>query len=695
MSKQNIGSALQAYESQIWSTAETLYSNGFKASDWPKYMMPFFTLMLVESRIVRAKNEKIKELEVELGSTFDSTKEEHINLLDESLQYEKYGYHPELIKLNRSLASICATQPANFYSRLVEYLSKYDSETKTLLGIEYAEGTSKHLDLKGIIGSLNAKSHGVVDVLYNFTNKWAQIDLSIFNNSEVTTIEEHIKHKWADISAETAGEHYTPFDVIELCTDINLAIAPIDPNGSWEVYDMTCGGGNFVFGLEDALREVYPNLSVHSYGQEYNDQLYALGAIESRFRPSAQIKYGNTLTNDRFTGQQFGSVIGNPPYGTEWKEFADSIKKDKTGRFSENKMPPVSDSQMLFLQHAVSHMKPDVGVGTIVHNGSPLTSGDANGGESNIRKFLLKELDVVHAIIQLPQNVFFNTGISTYIWVLNKAKPTNLKGRVILINAEKMFTKLKKSLNKKNCIVSEQDRRNIVQTLLEANDSDTCKVLTVDQLMYNKVEIEITREDENGQSVQELTKTNKNGDSICVAEKLSDITEIKLSTLDSSEEFVLSVDSDFITVTEEHSILKQKISEAEQIKIISGTDIYVYFSEENIVEKNGVSFGKGVITIKLSKPKKSEENQFKVEIFLSALKEKDSEITPFDSEEEKNEKNINDFLAKWIKEQYKILEKKEGCEINFNKAFPKQIVMRKSSDVLAELTVLNKEFGEI
>lgn len=694
MSKQNIGGALQAYEAQIWSTAETLYSNGFKASDWPKYMMPFFALMLVESRIVRAKNEKIKELEVELGSAFDPTNEEHINLLDESLQYEKYGYHPELIKFNRPLAYICATQPANFYSRLVEYLSKYDSETKTLLGIEYAEGTSKHLDLKGIVGSLNAKSHGVVDVLYNFTNKWAQIDLSIFNNSEVTTIEEHIKHKWADISAETAGEHYTPFDVIELCTDINLAIAPIDPNGSWEVYDMTCGGGNFVFGLEDALREIYPNLSVHSFGQEYNDQLYALGAIEARFRPSAQIKYGNTLTNDRFTGQQFGSVIGNPPYGTEWKEFADSIKKDKTGRFSEDKMPPISDSQMLFLQHAVSHMKSN-GVGTIVHNGSPLTSGDAGGGESNIRKYLLKELDVVHAIIQLPQNMFFNTGISTYIWVLNKAKPANLKGKVILINAENMFTKLKKSLNKKNCIVSEQDRKNIVKTLLDATDSDICKVLTVDQLMYNKVEIEITRQDENGQSVKELTKADKNGNVVTVAEKLSNVTEVKLSTLDNSEEFILPVDSDFITTTEENSILKQKISEAEQIKIVSGTDTYLYFSEENIVEKNGVSLGKGVITIKVSKPKKAEENQFKVEAFLSSLKEKDSEITPFDSVKEKNEKIINEFLAKWVKEPHRILDKKEGCEINFNKAFPKKIEMRKSSEILAELAALDKEFGEI
>lgn len=693
MSKQNIGGALQAYESKIWDTAKILYAHSFKPSEWPNLMMPFFALLLVESRIVRSMNEKIKELEVELEVPFDKTNEEHIELLNDSVFAQNYGYHPELVKNGRTIWSLCETQPSNFYSRLIDYLAKYDPDTKTLLGVGYAEGTSKHLDLQGVIGSLNAKNQGTVDVLYDFTKAWAQIDLSIFNNSEVTTIEEHIKRKWADISAETAGQHYTPFDIIELCTDINVAIAPIDPEGSWEVYDMTCGGGNFVFGLEDSLRDLYPNLSVHSYGQEYNDQLYALGAIESRFRPSAHIKYGNTLTNDRFTGQQFGSVIGNPPYGTAWDKFKDSILKDKTGRFSPDKLPPISDSQMLFLQHAVHHMK-DNGVGSIVHNGSPLTSGDAEGGESNIRKYLLKELDVVQAIIQLPQNIFFNTGITTYIWVLNKAKPTNLKGKVMLINAENMATKLKKSLNKKSNFVDANERQLIIKTLLGAVDTDICKVISVDQLMYNKVEIEITRQDENGQSVQELTKTDKNGNIVSIAEKLNDITEIKLSTLDASEDLNLSVDKEFIATTDDN-VLKQKISEAEQIKIISGSDIYVYFNEENIVERNGLSLGKGVITIKVSKPKKAEENQFKVEVYLSPLKEKDSEITPFDSVEEKNEKIINDFLAKWVKEPHKILEKKEGCEINFNKAFPKKIEMRKSSDILAELAALDKEFGEI
>lgn len=690
MSTQQIGIALDTYETQIWGTADTLYSNGFKASDWPKYMMPFFALMLVESRIVRMKKEKIKEIEAELEKEFDPLNETHVDLLNESIIHEKYGYHPELIKFNRSLSSICETQPANFYSRLVEYLSKYDTDTKTLLGIDYAEGTSKHLDLKGVIGSLNAKSHGIIDVLYTFTKKWAAIDLSIFNNSEVTTIEEHIKGKWADVSAETAGEHYTPSDVIALCTDINVALAPIDPEGSWEVYDMTCGGGNFVFGVEDALRDKYPNLSVHSYGQEYNDQLYALGAIEARFRPDAHIKYGNTLTNDRFTGQQFGSVIGNPPYGTEWKDFADSIKKDKTGRFSADKMPPVSDSQMLFLQHAVSHMK-DNGIGTIVHNGSPLTSGDAGGGESNIRKYLLKELDAVHAIIQLPTNMFFNTGISTYVWVLNKAKPAHLKDKVILINAENMFRKLKKSKNKKSCEISGQHKEEIVKLLLAAQNSDVCKVLPVDKLMYNKVDIEITRQSDSGLAVGVVNNIDKNGNTILAPQKIENIKSIKIS-----ESLILNVvDGHIVLEGISDAQLKEQINEAEKIEIISAADKYLYLIEDNLVEKNEISLGKGVISIKVSKTKKCEENQFKVEVSLSPLKEKDSEITPFNSDKQINDSTINEFLDKWVHEPYRILERKEGCEINFNKAFPKKIEMRKSSDILAELAALDKEFGEI
>lgn len=693
MRKENIGNALQEYEGQIWSTADTLYSSGFKASDWPKYMMPFFALMLVESRILRVKAEKIKEIEVEFNVTFDPTNEEHIEMIDETIKCEKYGYHEELVKHGRTLAAITETQPSNFYARMMDYLNGYDIETRKLLGISYDIGTSKHLDIKGVIDSLNAKNQNNIDILYNFTKKWAKIDLTIFNNSEVTTIEEHIKHRWADISAETAGEHYTPFDIIQLCTDINVAIAPIDPNGIWEVYDMTCGGGNFVFGLEDALRETYPKLSVCSYGQEYNDQLYALASIESRFRPDARIEYGNTLTNDRFQGYQFGSVIGNPPYGTEWKDFEKSIRIDQSGRFSSDRLPSVGDSQMLFLQHAVSHMR-DNGVGTIVHNGSPLTSGDAGSGESNIRKYLIKELDVVQAIIQLPQNLFFNTGISTYIWVLNKNKPAHLKDKVMIVNAENLFSKMKKSLNKKSSMVDEQERAQIVSMLLSYESSELCKIVSTDDLMYNKVEIELVKVDENGLSVKENTVEDKNGNVKVVPNKIEKIDEISFESYE--DELVLTLQDGIAKTTLDLAQLKVKTSNAAKIKVkmLDGSS-YVYDLEESVVYKDLVSLGKGVLDVKVSKSKKMNDDEVKVDVILSALREKDIEIAPYSSSVEENKKVIRDYLSQWVSDENTILSVKEGCEINMNKAFPKKYEMKTPAEIKEEIMLIDKNFGSI
>lgn len=693
MRKENIGNALQEYEGQIWSTADTLYSSGFKASDWPKYMMPFFALMLVESRILRVKAEKIKEIEMEFNVTFDPTNEEHIEMIDETIKCEKYGYHEELVKHGRTLAAITETQPSNFYARMMDYLNGYDIETRKLLGISYDIGTSKHLDIKGVIDSLNAKNQNNIDILYNFTKKWAKIDLTIFNNSEVTTIEEHIKHRWADISAETAGEHYTPFDIIQLCTDINVAIAPIDPNGIWEVYDMTCGGGNFVFGLEDALRETYPKLSVCSYGQEYNDQLYALASIESRFRPDARIEYGNTLTNDRFQGYQFGSVIGNPPYGTEWKDFEKSIRIDQSGRFSSDRLPSVGDSQMLFLQHAVSHMR-DNGVGTIVHNGSPLTSGDAGSGESNIRKYLIKELDVVQAIIQLPQNLFFNTGISTYIWVLNKNKPAHLKDKVMIVNAENLFSKMKKSLNKKSSMVDEQERAQIVSMLLSHESSELCKIVSTDNLMYNKVEIELVKVDENGLRVKENTVEDKNGNVKVVPNKIEKIDEISFES--SEDELVLTLQDGIAKTTLDLAQLKVKTSNAAKIKVkmLDGSS-YVYDLEESVVYKDLVSLGKGVLDVKVSKSKKMNDDEVKVDVILSALREKDIEIAPYSSSVEENKKVIRDYLSQWVSDENTILSVKEGCEINMNKAFPKNYEMKTTAEIKEEIMLIDKNFGSI
>jgi type I restriction enzyme M protein len=274
---------------------------------------------------------------------------------------------------------------------------------------------------------------------------------------------------------------------------------PLD--GIAKAYDMTCGGGNFLFASEDALRGAFPKLSVRTYGQELNDALYALAAIEARFRQDARIEHENTLTNDLFLSEKFDVIVANPPYGGDWKDYRAAIEADASGRFDKTRMPPVSDGQLLFLQHAAFHLA-ERGIATIVHNGSTLFSGDAGSGESETRVWLLKHLDIVEAIIQLPRSEFFNTDISTYVWVLNKGKPKTRKGKVLLINAESCFTKLRRNLNKKNCEIDSISREKILQAFKTFENGPISRVLHVDELLYNKVELQVHRHDEEGRAIQ-------------------------------------------------------------------------------------------------------------------------------------------------------------------------------------------------
>ena len=500
---QKIGAALIAHAETIWKTADTLRGAGIKEGEFPSYMMPFFALMLLESRLRRFKAGKVDEFETATGATFDSENLDHQEWLEAAAKAANKGYHPELLLLDKGLKETCAVPGGNFRNRLISHLNQYDPETKKLLGLGYAEGMPKYLDIQGKASDLFSRPNSP---LYSFASKWAAIDLTGFTNSEVTTMEEHIKRKWGDISAETAGEQYTPSDVIELSNDLVVEMWKRDghpADGIAKAYDMTCGGGNFLFASEDALREAFPKLSVRTYGQELNDALYALAAIEARFRQDARIEHENTLTNDLFLSEKFDIIVANPPYGGDWKDFRASIEADASGRFAKDRMPPVSDGQLLFLQHAAFHLA-EKGIATIVHNGSTLFSGDAGRGESQTRLWLLKELDIVEAIIQLPRGEFFNTDISTYMWVLNKNKPLNRKGKVILINAESAFTKLKRNLNKKNCEIDALSRSRIVETFHDYTDGPLSRLMDVDELLYNKVEIQVRRLDDQGRSVEQI-----------------------------------------------------------------------------------------------------------------------------------------------------------------------------------------------
>jgi type I restriction enzyme M protein len=676
---QKIGAGLLSCADKIWETADTLRGAGIKASEWPSYMMPFFALMMLESRLRRFRDARIEEFKAETGSEFNDEDLANLEWLENSGKAANKGYHRELLLHNKGLRETCTVPGGNFLNRLMAHLAQYDPDTRRLLGIGYAHGQAKFLDMQGKASDLFSRDNCP---LYPFAQKWAAIDFTPFDNSEITTIEEHIKRKWADISAETAGEQYTPSDVIDLATAIVVELRREGgaETGIADVYDMASGGGNFLFATEDALREAFSDLSVRTRGQELNDTLYALAAIEARFREDACIVWGNTLTHDHFLFDKFDVIVANPPYGVDWKDFRKHLEMDTSGRFDSSRMPPTSDGQLLFLQHAAHHLS-KTGVATVVHSGSTLFSGDAGGGESETRRWLIQEEDIVEAIVQLPKNEFFNTGIHTYLWVLNRAKPAARKGYVLLINAEACFTKLKRNLNQKNCEIDEANRELIVQALKKFEDGPISRKLPLDDFLYNKVELELWRHDEDGKAVGEVKKVE--GDHVTI--RFDDATFVV-------ENGILNLDA-FAgrTVKELISQFHDSARRSGNTQIdVAGGQAYLRDNETATIYIDGQSCGLGVLSVKAKAAKFKGVERIKVEILVDRLLVKDNETVPYASDSSVNNRLIANFLARWVHEPWCLHSVKTGCEINFNRGFPKQSEIRNSKQILKDIAAIDK-----
>ncbi len=683
---QKIGAALLSCAETIWSAADTLLGAGIKKSDWPSYMMPFFALMMLESRLRRFRQARIEEFKTAAATDFKIEDPAHLEWLDYAAKAANKGYHPDLLMHEKGLREVCLVPGGNFLNRLLSHLEQYDPATKRLLGIGYAQGHAKFLDMQGKASDLASRDN---NPLFPFAQKWASIDLTPFDNSEITTIEEHIKRKWADISAETAGEQYTPTDVIDLASAIIVELRREGPggNGIADVYDMACGGGNFLFAAEDALREAFPSLSVRSFGQELNDALYALAAIEARFRQDARIEWGNTLTNDLFLGEKFDAIVANPPYGVDWKDLKKTLELDATGRFDANRMPPTSDGQLLFLQHAAYHLS-EVGVATVVHSGSTLFSGDAGGGESETRRWLLQEQDMVEAIIQLPKNEFFNTGIHTYLWVLNRAKPASRKGFVLLVNAESCFTKLKRNLNMKNCEIDAASRERIVQALRDFCDGPIARRLPIDALLYNKVELELWRHDEQGRAISSTEPIN--GHQLTVRFDQTEFT-VDHGLLNLAPLLAERPDR---TVKEAVALFNDAARQAEQTTVqITGGMTYQRDNETGAITVDGAPEGLGVLSVRAKVAKAKGLERAKVDVVLDRLLEKDHETVAYASDADSNNQLIAAFLNRWVHEPWCLHGAKTGCEINFNRVFPKVSEVRASSEILRGIAAIEAEMA--
>ena len=336
--------------------------------------------------------------------------------------------------------------------------------------------------------------------------------ISGLDNHAMGTIFEELIRRFSEENNEEAGEHFTPRDVVKLMADlIFLPIADQIVSGTYLVYDGACGTGGMLSVAEDRLIELSKkhnkNVSIHLYGQESQPETYAICKSDLLLKgegdEAINMKFGSTLSSDGFPSHEFDFMLSNPPYGKSWKTDLDRMggKTDmKDYRFiiqhgddPEYKMiTRSSDGQLLFLVNKLSKMKHNSKLGSRiaeVHNGSSLFTGDAGQGETNIRRWII-ENDWLEAIIALPENIFYNTSIATYIWLLTNKKPEHKKGKVQLIDASDWYTPLRKNLGKKNCHLTEKHIQNICALIMEYKETEQSKIFPNKAFGYNKIVVE-------------------------------------------------------------------------------------------------------------------------------------------------------------------------------------------------------------
>lgn len=370
-------------------------------------------------------------------------------------------------------------------------------------------------------------------VLQEFGTDKADMHPSRVSDIEMGYIFEELIRKFSESYNEEAGQHYTPREVIELMVHIllNFDNAMLSSKEARTIYDPACGTGGMLSIASEYIKKHNSSAAFLCFGQEINPETYAIAKADMLIKGEndSLIRSGNTLSDDQFPNQTFNYIISNPPFGREWKKEKASVEKEAKltrengGRFFMG-LPAIGDSQMLFLSNAVAKMKPVEEGGSrvaIVHNGSPLFTGDAGSGPSNIRKYLL-ENDLLEAIIALPNDIFYNTGIATYIWVLSNNKEKRRMGKVQLINANGLYEKRRKSLGNKRNDIPQTAIDEIAKIYGDFRENKLSKIFKNEDFGYRKVVVERPLRDESGKPMLKKGKVQADP-------KLRDTENIPLS----------------------------------------------------------------------------------------------------------------------------------------------------------------------
>ena len=493
------GKNIQEKANLIWNVANTLFG-AFKPHEYGLVILPmavikrFHDCLLPTHQAVLDKYKEVQHLAVKEG------------FLCAASGYQFYNISPFTFETLKA-------DPENINENFRAFLNGFSDNVQDILARMNFHAQIDRMEEAGLL----------YQVVVDFCSEQGDMRPEKISAVDMGYIFENLVQRFSESYNEEAGAHFTSRDIIYLMCDLLVSNAKFDGDGiSKTVYDMTMGTSQMLTCMEERLKQLDADADVTCFGQELNPFTFGIAKADMLIRGGDpdNMQFGNTLDDDKFSGYQFDYEISNPPFGIDWKREAPKVeaehKKGGAGRFGPG-LPSKSDGQMLFMLNGLAKLKPD-GRMAIIQNGSSLFTGDAGSGQSEIRRYLI-ENDWLDAIVQLPNDSFYNTGIATYIWIITKDKPEEHIGKVQLIDASKCYESRRKSIGNKRVDITDACRELIVkaygayadhtyQRELESGAHIVCKSRVLDSvsLGYNKIVVETPEMDENGQPIRKRGK---------------------------------------------------------------------------------------------------------------------------------------------------------------------------------------------
>ena len=490
-----VGRRVQENANLIWNAANSLFG-AFKPHEYGLVILPMCIIKRFHDCLMPTH-----QAVLDANKEYESFGELKVGFLKEASGYQFYNTSnytfPKLI-----------TDPNSIEENFRDYIAGFSDNVQQILARMNFHAQIDRMAEAGVL----------YQVIVDFAAKDLDMSPNRISTVDMGYIFENLVQRFSESYNEEAGAHFTSRDIIYLMCDLLLTDNEnvTDEDGiHCTVYDMTMGTSQMLTCMEERLKQLDSNASVQTFGQEINPFTMGIAVADTMIHgcDPDNMQFGDTLSDDKFAGYEFDFVISNPPFGIDWKREATVVeaeyKKGEAGRFAPG-LPSKSDGQMLFLLNGVKKLK-DTGRMAIIQNGSSLFTGDADSGQSNIRRYLIEEHDWLDAIVQLPNDSFYNTGIATYVWIINKDKPEHRKGKVQLIDASKCFLARRKPIGSKRHDIAETSRSLIVQAYgefqtknYEGVESDgkpiVCKSKVVDgiSLGYSKVVVESPVRNEDG-----------------------------------------------------------------------------------------------------------------------------------------------------------------------------------------------------